>query len=335
MDEVPPQKMGGISDLIRVPGQEPVRPPNPFAQKAFESGGNTPPKPVGLRPIRTYESDVAEFVQVGNMSVSKIALAEQDRKIKRDQIERSDIPTDNSRKIIAISISVLLFLVAGSIVAYLFLDRPEASTSIRVGTTQVKTIILADVQKELDTSIIEPTRFKEVLIGERKVSSLPLGKILTPFATKKEGQATVLVPVDQFMDMVGLRVGAQLSRSLDPEFMFGIHSYDGNQPFLILKTRSYGSAFTGMLEWENRLADDVRDLFDWPVGTPVPISGTIWCLKTKIFECSATVPKIRLLYSLIDKIRSWSPPMSKLSKKSWVDSIRRVWWVKWKYKVKV
>lgn len=302
MDEVPPQKMGGISDLIRVPGQEPVRPPNPFAQKAFESGGNTPPKPVGLRPIRTYESDVAEFVQVGNMSVSKIALAEQDRKIKRDQIERSDIPTDNSRKIIAISISVLLFLAAGSIVAYLFLDRPEASTSIRVGTTQVKTIILADVQKELDTSIIEPTRFKEVLIGERKVSSLPLGKILTPFATKKEGQSTVLVPVDQFMDMVGLRVGAQLSRSLDPEFMFGIHSYDGNQPFLILKTRSYGSAFTGMLEWENRLADDVRDLFfDWPVGTPVPTLWNDMVFENKDLRVLRDSTKIRLLYSLIDK----------------------------------
>jgi hypothetical protein len=279
MDPLPSEKpMGGLSDLIGIQ-KEPIRPVNPFAPKSSATGILVPQKQTGLRPIRTYESDVAEYVQVGNS------------------------PSGSNNKIIAISLSILLFLAAGSIVAYLFLGKAkDAPTSIRVGTTQVKTIILADVQKELDTSIIEPTRFREVLINERKNSSLPLGKILAPFATRHEGQATVLVPVDAFMDMVGLRIGAQLSRSLDPEFMFGIHSYDGNQPFLILKTQSYGSAFTGMLEWESRLGDDLRDLFfDQQVGTPLP---TIWSdsvFENKDLRVLRDGTKTRLLYSLIDK----------------------------------
>lgn len=304
MDPLPSEKpMGGISDLISMP-QEPIRPVNPFAERSTTTHSPTPPKQTGLRPIRTYESDVAEYVQVGNMSVSKIALAEQTRRNRTDQIVRTDATQSSANnKVIAISISVLLFLAAGSIVAYLFLGKTEDTpASIRVGTTQVKTIILADVQKELDTTIIEPTRFREVLINERKNSSLPLGKILTPFATRKEGQATVLVPVDAFMDMTGLRVGAQLSRSLDPEFMFGIHSYDGNQPFLILKTRSYASAFTGMLEWENRLGDDLRDLFfDLPVGTPLSTLWTDTVFENKDLRILRDGNKTRLLYSLIDK----------------------------------
>lgn len=301
MDPLPSEKpMGGISDLIGTQ-KEPVRPVNPFAPRPV-SAIPTPQKPVGLRPIRTYESDVAEFVQVGNMSVSKIALAEQNRKIQREQVGQNNLPGNNTNKVIAISISVLLFLAAGSIIAYLFLDKAETPSSIRVGTTQIQTIILADVQKELDTTIIEPTRFREVLANERKNSSLPLGKILTPFATRKEGQSTVLVPVDAFMDMVGLRPGAQLSRSLDPEFMFGIHSYDGNQPFLILKTRSYGSAFTGMLEWENRLGDDLRELFfDQPVGIPLPTLWSDSVFENKDLRVLRDGAKTRLLYSLIDK----------------------------------
>ncbi|MEN9614333.1 MAG: hypothetical protein RLZZ347_640 [Candidatus Parcubacteria bacterium] len=302
MDPLPSEKpMGGLSDLIGIQ-KEPIRPVNPFAPKPA-GVTPTPQKQTGLRPIRTYESDVAEYVQVGNMSVSKMALAEQNRRIQREQVPQVEPTSNNSNKIIVISISILLFLAAGSIIAYLFLGKStDTTTSIRVGTTQIKTIILADVQKEIDTAIIDPTRFREVLINERKNTSLPLGKILTPFATKQEGQATVLVPVDQFMDMVGLRPGAQLSRSLDPEFMFGIHSYDGNQPFLILKTRSYGSAFTGMLEWEARLGDDLRDLFiDIPVGTSLPTTWSDNVFENKDIRVLRDGTKTKLLYSLIDK----------------------------------
>ena len=52
-----------------------------------------------------------------------------------------------------------------------------------------------------------------------------------------------------------------LLRSLRPDFMLGTHSFNKNQPFLVLKTDYYDNAFAGMLEWEGHLTEDLLTLF--------------------------------------------------------------------------
>ncbi len=57
-----------------------------------------------------------------------------------------------------------------------------------------------------------------------------------------------------------------LLRSVDPNlYLLGIHSFDGNQPFLILKADSYEGAYAGMLAWERDMRADLSPLF---VRTP-------------------------------------------------------------------
>ena len=48
-----------------------------------------------------------------------------------------------------------------------------------------------------------------------------------------------------------------LLRSLGPKFMLGVHVFNGNSSFLILKTDFYENAFLGLLKWENEMPEDL------------------------------------------------------------------------------
>ena len=54
--------------------------------------------------------------------------------------------------------------------------------------------------------------------------------------------------------------------------MIGVYSWNGNQPFIILKTDSYENAFAGMLSWEKNIAGDLSALF--PRNIPPPMEET-------------------------------------------------------------
>ena len=55
-----------------------------------------------------------------------------------------------------------------------------------------------------------------------------------------------------------------LVRSLETDFVFGLHALNQNQPFLIFKTNYYQNAYAGMLSWETTLQDDLGPLFITP-----------------------------------------------------------------------
>ena len=70
-----------------------------------------------------------------------------------------------------------------------------------------------------------------------------------------------MIEAKKFVSLMNFKMPNSLLRSLTPEFMLGLHYWNGNQPFLILKTDSYGTAFAGMLEWEKNMKTDLRILF--------------------------------------------------------------------------
>jgi hypothetical protein len=53
----------------------------------------------------------------------------------------------------------------------------------------------------------------------------------------------------------------ELLRTFTADYMLGLHSYDGNQPFLIFQVDSSQQAYSGMLKWEPRLQSDLSPLF--------------------------------------------------------------------------
>jgi hypothetical protein len=69
-----------------------------------------------------------------------------------------------------------------------------------------------------------------------------------------------------------------LLRTMTGPYLFGVHSFDENQPFFIIETDSYETAYRGMLDWERTMQGDLGALFARnpspktpvvPIDTPV------------------------------------------------------------------
>jgi hypothetical protein len=61
------------------------------------------------------------------------------------------------------------------------------------------------------------------------------------------------------------QVPPELLRNLSDNYMFGVYSFDKNQPFIILTVDDFGIGFSGMLKWEKTMVNDLGPIFG--IGT--------------------------------------------------------------------
>jgi hypothetical protein len=82
-----------------------------------------------------------------------------------------------------------------------------------------------------------------------------------PTLTKDGKHKERLIETSGLFSFLGTRASPSFIRSLDPQFVLGIHFIKKGEPFLILKTSYYDSSFSGMLDWEKTMAPDLLGLF--------------------------------------------------------------------------
>jgi hypothetical protein len=94
-----------------------------------------------------------------------------------------------------------------------------------------------------------------------------------------------------------------LVRSFGDEYMFGIYSFDTNEPFIILTVDDYAIAYSGMLKWELDAGKDLATLFNIPTqnssSTLVFKDETAKNKDMRVLKDSAGTPLV--LYSFIDR----------------------------------
>jgi hypothetical protein len=105
----------------------------------------------------------------------------------------------------------------------------------------------------------------QALETAKQGSTISLGLIdrLLPAATtlRADEEIQVAIPAALFVPSIAPQVPEELMRTLAPEFLLGIHMFDGPQAFLILRTDSYERAFAAMLEWEETMESGLAPLF--------------------------------------------------------------------------
>lgn len=82
-----------------------------------------------------------------------------------------------------------------------------------------------------------------------------------PLSTKDGKKKERLIETSGMFSFLGTRAQPSFMRSLDPQFVLGLHMINGGQPFLIFKTGFYDSTFAGMLAWEKTMASDLVGVF--------------------------------------------------------------------------
>ncbi len=247
--------LGNIPQTVPVPTQSY---PN-FDNVENEISSQIQKKPV----VRTYKSDVEETIQSGHLSSINIALSQ-----NRRMMEGAMAPAESKKKskinlnILILSLVLIVGGVSAVFVPYFLVQNQNAPTPILQTNTSLQNIMTVDVEEKINTRDINLNRVNSTLKERVQQSNTSLGQIKNIFLTEGDGVDETTITSDKFLSLIKADVPSEISRALKPEYMFGLHNFNGNQEFLILRVDSYDTAFSGMLSWETDLWQNFKEIFD-------------------------------------------------------------------------
>lgn len=248
-----------------VPGMPGYTPQGASAPSAQPAGDALPKnRPSLLARIRTYKSDVAALMKGNKTSLTDIALAGAEERRETEQVKAAAqapaVKTKQRKHTLRVVIIVLLLSAAAAALAFVFFIAPRNKPAV-VNTIAVTPLIFSDKQREIDLTRTGRATALAALTQEVDRVALPLGSLAHLYLTEGVGLEKKLISTERFFEILEARPPATLVRALKPDFMFGGHVFDGNQPFLIFKTTFFENAFAGMLKWEDDMAFDIGPLF--------------------------------------------------------------------------
>lgn len=237
-----------------------------------------PPKPAPLatpkkdeatvQALETYQGDIEKLVQDKNMSVVSIAAAEAGRRETAAPPAKTSLQDLRPRiiKSIMVVAGVLLLIAAGA--AIIYVTKPAPAVNISTASTPTPFINVDSTLAFIVPPGVKRGAAMNALQAQRQNISLSLGLIARLYlALSLDPTTQKLTPLsaEQLLTILAPNAPASLLRAVEGKpYILGIHSVTGNQPFVILQTDSYEQAFSGMLQWEQYMAQDLSPFFSNP-----------------------------------------------------------------------
>jgi len=213
--------------------------------------------------IRTYKSDVEETIQTGHISSISMAMAE--NKKMMGPIKQTEVETKKDKVNKSILIISILLICGGALtllIPKLLIQMKYQEKTAPVETVSSEPIMTVDLEEKINIKDINLNRVSTTLKERVGQSATQLGQIKNIYLTEGEGTAEKLITSNNFLELIGVSIPSEIQRTLKDPYMFGLHNYNGNQSFLILKVGEYDTAFSGMLHWETTLWRDYKELFN-------------------------------------------------------------------------
>ncbi len=216
--------------------------------------------------LRTYESDVANFMSHKKTSVASIAMAEHEKQGKVETLDNDSMVDAEARsrrnKKIFITIISLTLIVAGIIGGYYFYSQSVfAPVTIVPQAIPVTSPIPSNAKVLIAIDGLSPLQIVSRIRTEIEKPQTP-NTIKEIIFTKNNGAQTTKVGGVEMLNIMGIDQDApdMLIRTLTPSWMFGEYfDTSGNKDVFVVFTHNYfQNAFAGMLSWENFMADDLK-----------------------------------------------------------------------------
>lgn len=202
-------------------------------------------KPVdGLPRIRTYAADMSKVIKARGETLASIVNKEQTQPEKRTPTATASF----SPRRIAIVIGIAVLLIAGiGVLIGVFVFSPRDSVEI-----QSSGIIFANEVFTLSAN--SDGLLVDQLATIRRDQNLVLGEVMR--VDVEEGNTLITGGA------LAARLGVPdaLAREV-VDAMIGIHAFDRNQPFIILRIATYDRSFGAMLAWERSMGRDLAGFF--------------------------------------------------------------------------
>lgn len=209
-----------------------------------------------IKTVRTYLSDMAETVRANEISVIKVALAEQNKN-ERENIYRQ-IEGTNTKKFWWF-VGGIIFIV-GAIVGSYFIFNQKEKNEIPVQIEKDTTIISYDEMSSIEGTddLTEKINKVKKEIGDTNKT----GSIKFISLTRDVNGVNEKIILKDFFTLLGFRAPSSFIRSLSDKYMIGTYTTDRPHLFIIFQIKDYEYAYAGMLDWEKTLASDVVSLFE-------------------------------------------------------------------------
>jgi hypothetical protein len=226
-----------------------------------------------IKPLRTYEDDVARFVKNKKISTSQIMMAEKNRALnsKKSSDKTPKSPKDKKAFWIMMSIILVIAGLAIALFAYIFFNPSTGIVNFNSGPQDLTDALIdkkeevvidstgkvaLDVKTAVINSIKQPPFLADGEIAEIKI----VKDVFDPITQKNVKDR---VPTYEALDFMELDIPDRAVRSFDEsEYLIGlIGTNDRQTPFILIRVTDVDLVLSGMLSWETSMFRDVNDFF--------------------------------------------------------------------------
>lgn len=240
-------------------------------------------------PIETFQGDVQTYVRENKVSAVTVAAAEQARLAEQAAPIAVGEPQQITVRTAMILGGFVLIGAALGALGYVYIAQrtlPAAQNPVApfIAVDQTTPVALAAGNTHND--------IMQALVGAKDSTKLSVGLVaqLVPTVASTSGEAPIAA--QDFFAVLTPNMPAQLLRSLQPNFLLGVHSFDTNQPFIMLSVDSYEQGYAGMLAWEATMQSDLSPLFDYTPPQRIQTSVTASVGSSTLASSTAAVPSV-------------------------------------------
>ncbi len=273
----------------------------PAVVDSFSQDSNLTPEQKELysivKPLRTYERDVADAVRNKNASVTSVKIAAEVKKVelkkKGEFVEKTE-RVGKKGLVIALSVTLLLAAVGiGGFVFNFFANKPQTPV-----TQTTSSVITTDAKQTIDTTGKSETDLISAIQNEltQNPGQNNLTRIdLTENISGKDSQ----ISSQKFFELFAKDAPSSLGRALGNEWVFGFHSTTKNEPFIFTTVSSFDNAYDGMLRFEKNIVKDFGPIFVKSENVNQQFEDAV--IKSKdVRQLKDSLGNVILIYSFLD-----------------------------------
>lgn len=270
-----------------------------------QEAGTAPPEQTSIQPLQTYKGDLESVVSDKNVSMVSIAAAEAERR-GRAPLQPQEIKAALLKLRMWAMVGGGALLVVGAIGVVVFVLLPRTVEPI---VAEAISAPLITVDGSAFVSVVPGGNTRAMLMNglqtAKKEIQLSVGLVAWLYVAEPpavDGDAPRQLTASELLGILAPNIPPALIRVLEGTYVVGVHSFDENQAFMLLRVDSYETAYAGMLAWEQTMRPDLLPFFNRN-PSPQVVSAPPAPVATSTGTSTAPVaPPIFINSSFVDKV---------------------------------
>lgn len=243
------------SPLNTADGDNPAAKADQTTARPTENGKTDPV----VKPLQTYERDIAEAIRSNNESVASINLAKQKR------LQESETVAEKTEKIGRKSLTLLISLVlivsgvsVAVLIYYFVSNRPPPIALV------APSLIAVNEKRVLDIADLSADNALNKIMEAMKNPGKEPGLVQIEL-TEGPTENKQTVSAQRFFELFAIGAPPTLGRAFGGQWVFGFQNVDNaSAPFIFASINSFDNAFDGMLRWEKVAAENLGPILIKP-----------------------------------------------------------------------